>query len=79
MILNFWKHRICNAITEGKINKIKASTNLFELIRDRSLQVYPDENLRLAILRSVAIETARGWRITKEKTGHKIDVVVALA
>jgi hypothetical protein len=27
----------------------------------------------------VAIETARGWRITKEKTSHKIDVVIALA
>src|SRR5262249_29495806 len=27
----------------------------------------------------VAIETGRGWRITKEKQSHKIDVVVALA
>ena len=25
------------------------------------------------------LESARGWRITKEKPGHKIDVVVALA
>ncbi|MGO8916849.1 MAG: hypothetical protein ACLQJR_13170 [Stellaceae bacterium] len=27
----------------------------------------------------MAIETARGWRIAKEKASHKIDVVVALA
>jgi hypothetical protein len=29
--------------------------------------------------RSVAVENARGWRIAKEKSSHKIDVVVALA
>jgi phage terminase large subunit-like protein len=29
--------------------------------------------------RAVALETSRGWRITKEKQAHKIDVVVALA
>ena len=27
----------------------------------------------------MALETSRGWRIAKEKTTHKIDVVVALA
>jgi hypothetical protein len=27
----------------------------------------------------VALETPRGWKITKEKSAHKIDVVVALA
>jgi phage terminase large subunit-like protein len=27
---------------------------------------------------AVAVETSRGWRITKEKQSHKIDVVVAL-
>ena len=32
-----------------------------------------------ALSRSVALETARGWRIAKEKVSHKIDVVVALA
>ncbi len=34
--------------------------------------------MRLAVSRAVAIETPRGWRITKEKQSHKIDVVVAL-
>ena len=40
---------------------------------------YPDPGLRLAISRAVALETSRGWRISKEKQAHKIDVVVALA
>ena len=35
--------------------------------------------MRLAVSRSVAVETSRGWRIAKEKASHKIDVVVALA
>ena len=32
-----------------------------------------------ALSRSVAAETARGWRISRTTAGHKIDVVVALA
>jgi phage terminase large subunit-like protein len=39
----------------------------------------PDAGIRLAISRAIALETPRGWRITKEKQSHKIDVVVALA
>jgi hypothetical protein len=35
--------------------------------------------MRLSVSRAVAIESPRGWRITKEKQSHKIDVVVALA
>jgi hypothetical protein len=60
-------------------NLTAASTNLYEIIKGRNLAVYPDDEMRLAISRSVAIETSRGWRIAKEKISHKIDVVVALA
>ena len=59
-------------------NLTEASSNLYELIKGRNLVVYPDADLRLAVQRSVALETARGWRIAKEKASHKIDVVVAL-
>jgi phage terminase large subunit-like protein len=52
---------------------------LFELIRGGNLVVYSDDAMRLAISRTVADETPRGWRISKEKQSHKIDVVVALA
>jgi hypothetical protein len=41
--------------------------------------VYADAGLRQAIGHCVAVETARGWRIAKEKVKHKIDVIVALA
>jgi phage terminase large subunit-like protein len=60
-------------------NLTQASQNLYELITGRNLIAYPDAAMRLAISRAVAIETARGWRITKEKQSHKIDIVIALA
>jgi phage terminase large subunit-like protein len=60
-------------------NLTEASSNLYELIKGRNLTVYPDAAMRLAVQRSVAIETPRGWRIAKEKASHKIDVIVALA
>jgi phage terminase large subunit-like protein len=60
-------------------NLTEASTNLYEILKGRNLTAYPDEEMRLAVSRCVAIETSRGWRIAKEKASHKIDVVVALA
>jgi hypothetical protein len=60
-------------------NLTEASTNLYDIIKGRNLAVYPDDDIRLAISRAVALETSRGWRIAKEKQSHKIDVVVALA
>ena len=60
-------------------NLTESSTNLYELVKGRNLEVYPDADIRLAVSRAVALETSRGWRIAKEKQSHKIDVVVALA
>jgi phage terminase large subunit-like protein len=60
-------------------NLTAASQNLFELIQGRNLVLYPDAAMRLAVSRAAALETARGWRIAKEKQSHKIDVIVALA
>jgi hypothetical protein len=48
-------------------------------VKGRNLIAYPEAEIRLAVSRAVALETTRGWRITKEKVSHKIDVVVALA
>jgi phage terminase large subunit-like protein len=59
-------------------NLTEASTNLYEIIKNQNLIAYADPDIRLAMSRAVALETSRGWRITKEKTSHKIDVVVAL-
>ena len=63
--------------TVGNLTEI--GSNLFELIKARGLVAYFDAALRLAISRAVAVETPRGWKISKEKVSHKIDVVVALA
>jgi hypothetical protein len=60
-------------------NLTAASQNLYELIEGRNLAVYSDAAMRLAISRAVAVETPRGWRISKERQSHKIDVIVALA
>jgi len=59
-------------------NLTAATSNLYELVKGRNLQVYPDAEMRLAVQRSVAVETTRGLRIAKEKASHKIDVIVAL-
>src|SRR5262249_24420747 len=55
-----------------------SSQNLFEIVKSGNLTMYPDDDIRLAFSRAVARETSRGWRISKEKQSHKIDVVVAL-
>jgi phage terminase large subunit-like protein len=59
-------------------NLTEASNNLYELIKGHNLRVYPDDDMRLAVLRAVATETPRGWKISKAVQSHKIDVVVAL-
>jgi phage terminase large subunit-like protein len=60
-------------------NLTASSQNLYELIKGRNIVAYPDPQLRLALSRTVALESARGWRIAKDKQTHKVDVVVALA
>jgi len=59
-------------------NLTEASTNLYELVKGGNVISYPDDDIKLAMQRAVALETSRGWRIAKEKASHRIDVVVAL-
>jgi hypothetical protein len=60
-------------------NLTAIGSNLYELIKGANLIAYADDGVRLAISRAIAKETPRGFQITKEKSSHKIDVVVALA
>jgi phage terminase large subunit-like protein len=60
-------------------NLTACSQNLYELIQSQGIIVYADPTLRLAVSRAIAVETPRGWRISKQTQAHKIDVVVALA
>ncbi len=60
-------------------NLTSMSQNLFDLIRFGNLLAYPDAQLRRHVSHAVAVESARGWKISKHKTSHKIDAVIALA
>ena len=58
-------------------NLTEASPEPLRAHQGQNLVTYPDDALRLAVSRAVAVESSRGWRIAKEKQAHKIDVVVA--
>jgi phage terminase large subunit-like protein len=60
-------------------NLTAMGSNLYELIKSGSLAVYPDDALRLAVSRTIALETPRGIRLAKEKSSHRIDSIIALA
>jgi phage terminase large subunit-like protein len=65
--------------TQTTSNLEAAATNLAELIRHHNLSVYEDSEIRLALSRTVAVETARGVRISKSKASHRVDVIAALS
>ena len=56
----------------------QAAQNLFDLIESQSLVLYANDEMRLAVSRCVAQESSRGWKISKDKQAHQIDVVIAL-
>jgi phage terminase large subunit-like protein len=60
-------------------NLTAATSNLFELIQNRSIVLYPDVGMRRAVSHAVLHESSRGWRLDKRKQSHKIDLVVALS
>lgn len=62
-------------------NMTAASQLLYEVLKNRNLETYPDDTMRRHIQMSVAETTSRGFRIVKTKiTGrHHIDGAVALA
>ena len=60
-------------------NLTAAGQCLYELINGGNLWVYPDPALRKAVSQTVAKETPRGWRISKQTSSHKIDLVAALS
>jgi phage terminase large subunit-like protein len=60
-------------------NLTEMGQNLFDLVKHKSIILYPDDDLRRHAQNSMGKETARGWRITKGKASHKVDLIVALA
>ncbi len=65
--------------TQVPTNLTAMTQTLFELIRGRNLEMYPDYELRRQNLNCVIIESSRGMRIAKDKTSMHIDAIVALA
>jgi phage terminase large subunit-like protein len=60
-------------------NLTSMGQNLYELVKGGNLVIYPDDYMRTCASHTVALQSSRGWRIAKEKTSFKIDVIVALA
>jgi phage terminase large subunit-like protein len=60
-------------------NLTAATSNLYDLISSRSILLYPDAPMRLAVSRAILHESSRGWRLDKQKQQHKIDLIVALS
>lgn len=60
-------------------NLTRAANALTGALRGRTLHLYPDAEMRRAALQAVAVPSGRGWRIAKERSRQRIDVVVALA
>jgi phage terminase large subunit-like protein len=67
------------SFSQTSSNLEAAATNLGELIRHSNLSMYADPEIRLAMSRTVAVETPRGVRISKTKASHRIDIVAALS
>jgi len=51
---------------------------LYDALQNRTLRVFPDEELRTQALNVQAIESPRGFRLAKITSGRKIDLVAAL-
>jgi phage terminase large subunit-like protein len=52
-------------------NLTAAGQNLYELIKSRGLAVYPDKELRDHAINAVAVDSGRGWKLSKEKASEK--------
>jgi hypothetical protein len=59
-------------------NLTAMSQNLFELIEHNNICIYASVELRNHAAHCVAVESTRGWRISKTKAANKIDGIVAL-
>jgi hypothetical protein len=53
--------------------------NLYELVKVENPVLYPDELMQTCAIYSVAYQSSKDWRLAKEKTTFKIDVIMTLA
>jgi phage terminase large subunit-like protein len=60
-------------------NLTAMSQNLFELIEHNNIHLYASVELRNHAVYATAVESSRGWKISKQKAANKIDGIAALA
>ena len=61
-------------------NLTECGNNFHDLIKRRRFVAYPDDDIRLAISRTVARKTSQGGlHIGKANQTHKVDIVIAMA
>ena len=53
--------------------------NLIDLLRTRTLLLYPSDDLRTAAAKTISIESSRGYRLGKAKQSDRVDPIIALA
>ncbi|MBA7556956.1 hypothetical protein ES705_49683 [subsurface metagenome] len=64
---------------QSQSNLVEAGENLYSLIKGRNLSVYEDREIRDHVLKSIAQESSRGFRLIKSKQSERIDLAIALA
>jgi phage terminase large subunit-like protein len=57
----------------------EASQQLLDLVKAKSLTVYPDDAIRRAVAGAAVKESTRGWYVCKSVRTSPVDVVVAMA
>ena len=64
---------------QTQANTTRMGQALYELLTGTNLRLYPSAEMRQQALNTVAIESARGFRIAKERASKKIDLIAALS
>lgn len=59
--------------------RVESDQGLYDAVIGKAIRHYNDPDLNEHIRNAVALETARGLRLAKEKTSQKIDAAVALS
>jgi phage terminase large subunit-like protein len=59
--------------------RIESDQSLYDAVIARTLRHFGDPQLNEHIKNAVAVESVRGWRLSKEKTSRHIDAAVALS
>jgi phage terminase large subunit-like protein len=67
------------AFPQTQPNLTLATETLYNALSNRRIMLYAADDLRQHVLNAASVETARGFRLSKEKASLKIDGAVALS